>query len=120
VVNIGSIAGHEVYPGGAVYCATKHAVGAISRGTRLDLLGTGVKVSLVSPGLVNTEFSRVRFHGDQAKADSTYTGMTPLVAEDIAAAIRYAVTTPDEVCIEEVLVYPRDQGGVFSVHRRTD
>src|SRR5687767_11060684 len=82
VINLGSVAGHEVYTGGAVYCGTKHAVGAITRGLRMDLLGTGVRVSTVDPGMVETEFSVVRFHGDRERADNVYRGMTPLTAAD--------------------------------------
>jgi len=118
VINLGSISSHEVYPGGAVYCATKFAVAAITRGLRLDVLGTPLRVTLISPGMVDTEFSTVRFHGDKERADTTYDGLTPLHAEDIAEAIRYAATTPEHVNVEEVLVFPRDQAGVLAVHRR--
>ena len=119
VINLGSIASHEVYPGGAVYCATKFAVAAITKGLRLDVLGTPLRVTLISPGMVDTEFSTVRFHGDRNRADKTYDGLTPLYAEDIAESIRFAVTTPAHVDIDEMLVYPRDQAGVLAVHRKT-
>ena len=117
VINLGSVAGHEVYPGGAVYCATKHAVGAITRGLRMDVLGTGVRVSTVDPGMVETEFSVVRFHGDQAKADSVYAGMTPLTADDVADCITFAVTRPSHVNIDTMVVMPRDQAAATTVHR---
>ncbi|MAW59602.1 MAG: NAD(P)-dependent oxidoreductase [Planctomycetes bacterium] len=118
LINIGSIAGREVYPNGAVYCASKHAVGAITKGMRLDLNGTGVKVSTVDPGLVNTEFSKVRFHGDEAKADKTYQGMTPLVGADVASVVRWVAEQPAHMNIAEVLVFPSDQASATVVHRR--
>jgi len=117
VVNIGSLAGHEVYPGGNVYCATKHAVDAITRGMRLDLVGSGVKVSTVDPGLADTEFSTVRYHGDRAKADATYTGMTPLTAEDVAETVRWVVDRPAHVNAAQVLLLPTDQASSVDVHR---
>jgi len=112
VVNIGSISGHEVYPGGAVYCGTKFAVHAISKGMRIELMGTPIRVSLVAPGMVNTEFSTVRFHGDYDRGQQTYDGVKPLMAEDVAEAILYAVGTPEHVNVDEVLVMPRQQAGV--------
>ncbi|HEX2095546.1 MAG TPA: SDR family NAD(P)-dependent oxidoreductase [Longimicrobiaceae bacterium] len=118
VVNIGSVAGHEVYPGGAVYCATKHAVGAITRGLRMDLLGTGVRVSTVDPGLVETEFSVVRFHGDRERADRVYAGMAPLTADDIADAVLWCATRPPHVNIDEIIIKPTDQASATLVHRR--
>ena len=118
VVNLGSVAGHEVYPGGAVYCATKHAVDAITRGLRMDLLGTGVRVSTVDPGMVETEFSVVRFHGDRERADRVYRGMTPLTAMDIAETILWVVTRPPHVNIDQVLIKPTDQASATQVHRR--
>jgi NADP-dependent 3-hydroxy acid dehydrogenase YdfG len=118
VINIGSIAGREVYPNGAVYCASKHAVAAITAGMRLDLNGTGVKVSTVDPGLVNTEFSRVRFHGDQDRADKTYQGMTPLSGDDVAATVLWVAQQPEHVNVAEVLLFPSDQAAATVVHRR--
>ncbi|HEX8392427.1 MAG TPA: SDR family NAD(P)-dependent oxidoreductase [Longimicrobium sp.] len=117
VINIGSVAGHEVYPGGAVYCATKHAVGAITRGLRMDLLGTGVRVSTVDPGMVETEFSVVRFGGDRERADSVYRGMTPLVAADIADTVLWVATRPAHVNIDEIIIKPTDQASATLVHR---
>jgi serine 3-dehydrogenase len=118
VVNIGSVAGHEVYPGGAVYCATKHAVGAITQGLRMDLLGTGVRVSTVDPGMVETEFSVVRFHGDRERADRVYAGMTPLVADDIADAVLWCATRPPHVNVDEIIIKPTDQASATLVSRR--
>ncbi len=117
VVNIGSVAGHEVYPGGAVYCATKHAVGAITRGLRMDLLGTGVRVSTVDPGMVETEFSVVRFKGDEERARRVYAGMTPLTPDDIADAVLWCATRPPHVNIDEIILKPTDQASATLVHR---
>ncbi|HSU13874.1 SDR family oxidoreductase [Longimicrobium sp.] len=119
VINLGSVAGHEVYPGGAVYCATKHAVGAITRGLRMDVLGTGIRVSTVDPGMVETEFSVVRFHGDEARAKNVYRGMTALTADDIAETIVWVATRPPHVCIDEVIIKPTDQASATLVHRTT-
>ena len=109
IINIDSIAGKEVYANGNVYCATKHAVDALTKGMRNDMLPYGVKVSQVSPGMVNTEFSTVRFHGDKERADHTYDGLTPLYAEDIADFILYIVTRPAHVCINDMIVMPAAQ-----------
>jgi NADP-dependent 3-hydroxy acid dehydrogenase YdfG len=117
VINLGSIAGREVYPKGNVYCASKHAVDAITRGLRMDLLGTGVRVSTVDPGLVNTEFSTVRFHGDRARADAAYQGMTPLAASDVAEVILWIASQPAHRVIAEVLLFPADQASARDVHR---
>jgi 3-hydroxy acid dehydrogenase/malonic semialdehyde reductase len=117
VINLGSVAGHEVYPGGAVYCATKHAVGAITKGLRMDLLGTGIRVSTVDPGMVETEFSVVRFRGDQERADSVYRNMTPLTPADIADAILWIATRPPHVNVDEVIIKPTDQASATMVHR---
>lgn len=109
VVNIGSIAGKEVYPNGNVYCASKHAVDAINNGMRMDLNGTGVKVSQVCPGLVETEFSMVRFKGDEARAGQVYQGYEALQAEDIADLISFIVTRPAHVNIADTLILPTAQ-----------
>jgi len=109
VVNIGSVAGKEVYPNGNVYCGSKHAVDAINNGMRMDLLGTGVKVSQICPGLVETEFSLVRFKGDAAKADSVYQGFDALQAKDIAEVIQFVVTRPAHVNIADTLIFPTAQ-----------
>lgn len=118
VVNVGSIAGKEVYPNGNVYCASKHAVDAINNGMRLDLLGTGVKVSQVCPGLVETEFSLVRFKGDSGRADSVYQGFDPLTAEDIADLIQFIVTRPAHVNIADSLILPTAQVASTMVHKK--
>jgi serine 3-dehydrogenase len=118
VVNLGSVAGHEVYPGGAVYCATKHAVDAITRGLRMDLLGTGVRVSTVDPGMVETEFSVNRFRGDEERARRVYANMTPLAPDDIADAILWCATRPPHVNIDEIILKPTDQASATLVHRR--
>jgi NADP-dependent 3-hydroxy acid dehydrogenase YdfG len=117
IVNIGSIAGHEVYPKGNVYCASKHAVDAITRGMRIDLMGTGVKVTTIDPGLVETEFSKVRFHGDEAKANAVYKGLQPLTPDDIAETVLWAATRPAHVQIAEVIVFPAAQASSMHVHR---
>ncbi|MEP7218533.1 MAG: SDR family oxidoreductase [Bacteroidota bacterium] len=118
IINIGSIAGHEVYPKGNVYCATKHAVGAITRGMQLDLLGTGVRVSTVDPGLVETEFSVVRFHGDNERASSVYKGYTPLSPDDVAEAVCYCATRPPHVNIQEMILMPTAQASATMVDRK--
>lgn len=119
VINIGSVAGHWTYPGGAVYCASKHAVKAISEAMRLDLHGTGVRVSSVDPGMVETEFSEVRFRGDRERADKVYEGMTALGADDIAETVVWCATRPAHVNVCEVILMPVDQGSVTMVHRRS-
>lgn len=117
IVNLGSVAGRWTYPGGAVYCATKFAVRALSEGLRMDLLGTGIRVTNIEPGMVNTEFSVVRL-GDQQKADQVYAGMTPLSAEDIAETIAWCIARPAHVNIQELVIYPTDQAHVGQVFRR--
>jgi 3-hydroxy acid dehydrogenase / malonic semialdehyde reductase len=118
VINVGSNAGREVYPGGTVYCATKAAVERITRGMRMDVLGSGVKISEVDPGMVETEFSVVRFHGDEAAADAVYQGVTPLQAADIANVVTWIANQPPHVVIADVLVYPLDQAGSGKLARR--
>lgn len=110
IINIGSIAGKEVYPMGNVYCATKHAVDALTRGMRVDLVGKGIKVSQVAPGAVNTEFSTVRFHGDRDRANRVYEGYEPLTGADIAECIYFMLTAPSHVHIADMLVLPSAQG----------
>jgi serine 3-dehydrogenase len=118
IVNLGSIAGRQVYPKGNVYCATKHAVGALTEALRLDLNGTPLRVSTVDPGLVETEFSVVRFHGDKERADSAYRGLEPLTPEDIADTIFFCVTRPPHINIQEVLIMPVAQASASVVHRQ--
>lgn len=117
IINIGSISGHETYKGGAVYCATKHAVKAITEATKKDLLGTRVRVSMISPGLVETEFSEVRFSGDTDKASSVYKGLDPLVAGDIAEIILFIANRPPHVNIMDTIVFPLNQASSSMVHR---
>ncbi|WP_430428959.1 SDR family NAD(P)-dependent oxidoreductase [Maribacter litoralis] len=109
IINIGSTAGKEVYPKGNVYCASKHAVDAINQGMRIDLNGTGVRVGAVNPGLVETEFSNVRFKGDEERADNVYKGFQPLKPEDIADIIYFVVTRPYHVNIADLVVMPTAQ-----------
>jgi NADP-dependent 3-hydroxy acid dehydrogenase YdfG len=118
VVNIGSIAGRQVYAGGSVYCATKSAVAAITQGLRIDLLGTRVRVSTVDPGLVETEFSLVRFHGDRERAAKVYRQFPPLRPEDVADAVLWCVTRPPHVNVSEILLMPADQAAVYASHAR--
>lgn len=118
VVNIGSIAGHQTYPGGSVYCATKAAVKSISEGLKQDLLGTPVRVTSVDPGMVETEFSEVRFHGDRERAEKVYQGVTPLTPDDIADVIFFCATRPSHVNINEVVLMPVDQASATLVNRR--
>jgi len=117
VVNMGSAAGHEVYPGGNVYCATKHAVDALTNALRIELVDTPIRVSTVDPGLVETEFSIVRFDGDTARAKKPYEGIEPLTPHDIADIILFTVTRPPHVNINEVIVMPVHQGSTTIVHR---
>lgn len=118
IINIGSIAGYEVYPGGNVYCATKFAVRALSQGLRLDLNGTPIRVSEVAPGMVETEFSLVRFHGDSDRAAKVYQGLEALRAEDIAEAVVFCATRPPHVNISTVIVMPTAQASTAVVHRK--
>jgi 3-hydroxy acid dehydrogenase / malonic semialdehyde reductase len=120
VVNIGSLAGRAAYPQGAVYCATKAALDRITTGLRMDLLGTGVRVSTVDPGLVETEFSVVRFGGDQERAADVYRGLTPLTAEDVADAVRWVVERPRNMVVADMLLMPIAQAGSTAVHRTPD
>jgi len=113
IINLGSVAGREVYIGGNVYCATKFAVNAISKAIRADCLDKKIKVSSVDPGMVETEFSIVRFHGDKEKAKKVYEGLQPLTPEDIADAVLYCATRPPHVNINEILLTPLAQASAF-------
>lgn len=117
IINLCSIAGKEVYLNGNVYCATKHAVDALSKGMRIDLLPYNIRVTQVCPGAVETEFSLVRFKGDQSRADKVYDGFAPLEAEDIANAVYYAIAQPPHVDIQDVLVMPTAQANGTTFHR---
>jgi NADP-dependent 3-hydroxy acid dehydrogenase YdfG len=119
IINLGSIAGKTVYPNGSVYCATKHAVKALSEGMRMDFLPYGIRVTEICPGAVDTEFSLVRFKGDQQRADLVYKGFTPLVAEDIAEAVFFAVSQPPHVNIQDLLIMPTAQADVTMIHRES-
>lgn len=118
IINIGSVSGRWTYPGGAVYCGTKHAVRAISEGLRQDLCGTNVKVCCIEPGLVETEFSKVRL-GNEEKAKSVYADTKPLHPEDIAECIIWTLKRPDHVSIQELVVFPTYQGSISQVHRES-
>lgn len=118
VVNIGSIAGHAAYPNGGVYCATKAAERFITDGLRIDLNGTPVRVTTIDPGMVETEFSQVRFHGDTARAAKTYENIDPLTAEDIADSILYAITRPAHVTIQTLLICPTAQASAYVITRK--
>lgn len=118
IVNIGSIAGKEVYPNGNVYCASKHAVDALTQGMRMDLFKHGIRVAGVHPGLVETEFSVVRFKGDEEKAKTVYQGITPLYAEDIADTIYYIVSRPAHVNVADVVIFPSAQAAATLVDRK--
>jgi NADP-dependent 3-hydroxy acid dehydrogenase YdfG len=118
VINIGSIAGHQTYPGGNVYCGTKAAVKAISEGLKQDLLGTPVRVTSVDPGMVETEFSEVRFHGDTERAKKVYAGVKPLTPDDVADVIFFCATRASHVNINEVILMPVDQASATLVNRQ--
>ena len=118
VIMIGSIAAHEPYPGGAGYNAAKFGIRAVTGALRQELLGRPVRVSEIDPGMVRTEFSEVRFGGDEARADAVYAGMTPLSADDVAECVVFAATRPPHVNIDSMLVMARDQYGARRVHRR--
>ena len=117
VINIGSIAGKEVYPNGNVYCASKAAVDALTRGMRIDLNPFGIKVSSIHPGMVETEFSLVRFKGDPEKAKAVYKGVDPLTGQDIAEIIHWVLSTPEHVVIADMVVFPKAQGSATLVNR---
>ncbi|UOR07263.1 SDR family NAD(P)-dependent oxidoreductase [Hymenobacter aerilatus] len=117
IVNVGSIAGKEAYANGNVYCASKAAVDSLTKGMRLDLLPQGIRVAEVNPGAVETEFSQVRFKGDQERADKVYQGFEPLRAEDVADVIRFMVTRPPHVNVAEVLLLPTAQGAATAIQK---
>lgn len=117
IINVCSIAGHWTYQGGAIYCATKHALWAFTKALREETCGQNLRVMQVSPGMVETQFSVVRFRGDQNLADQTYQGMTPLTPDDIARQIAFMLEQPRHVCIDEILSMPTDQGGPSTVAR---
>lgn len=118
IINLGSVAGRWVYPGGGVYAATKHAVRALSEGLRMDLHGTGIRVSNIEPGLVETEFSVIRYKGDEGRAKKVYADTRPLRAEDVADAVIWCCSRPPHVNVQELVLYPTDQAHVGMVHRR--
>jgi 3-hydroxy acid dehydrogenase/malonic semialdehyde reductase len=119
IINVGSIAGKEVYPNGNVYCASKFAVDALSKGMRVDLNPFGIKVTSIHPGLVETEFSLVRFKGDAGKAGSVYKGIDPLTGHDIAEVILYVLSTPEHVVIADLTVFPKAQGSATVLNRQS-
>jgi 3-hydroxy acid dehydrogenase/malonic semialdehyde reductase len=119
IINLGSIAGKEVYPNGNVYCASKHAVDALNKGMRIDLLPHGIKVTAVHPGAVETEFSEVRFKGDKARAKKVYEGFEPLVADDVAETIWFCASRPAHVNINDILVMPTAQSGGANIFRKS-
>lgn len=118
VVNLGSLAGHQTYPKGNVYAATKYAVRALTEGMHLDLVGTPIRVSSIDPGLVETEFSVVRFHGNAERAKMVYQGMRPLTAEDVAEVVGYVVNLPEHVNVLDLVLMPTAQRSTQVVHRQ--
>jgi 3-hydroxy acid dehydrogenase / malonic semialdehyde reductase len=118
IINVSSIAGKEAYANGAVYCASKYAVEALTKSMRLDFLRKNIRVGSISPGMVETEFSIVRFHGDEEKAANVYKGMTPLFAEDIAETILFMASRPAHVNIDDILIMPTAQGFTRDVNRK--
>jgi len=119
IVNVGSIAGKEVYPNGNVYCATKHAVDALNRAMRLDLLQHGIKITGIHPGMVETEFSIVRYSGDEERARKVYVGLNPLTPDDIAETIFWAVARPAHVNITDIIITPTAQGNATTTVRKS-
>lgn len=119
IVNVASLAGRFVYPGGNVYCATKYAVKALSEGMLIDLNGTNIRVTNIDPGLVETEFSEVRFHGDTERAKKIYEGYTPLTGRDIAEIILFTVSRPKHVMIQDILVTPTDQVNPYILNKKS-
>ncbi len=119
IINIGSVAGHTAYEGGAAYCAAKAGERQITRALRLELCGTGVRVSTIDPGLAETEFSKVRFKGDEERAKQVYAGLQPLTADDVAETILWVAARPPHVNIDELIIKPVDQAAVYKIHRRS-
>jgi 3-hydroxy acid dehydrogenase / malonic semialdehyde reductase len=117
IFNLGSIAGKEVYPGGNVYCASKHAVDALSKAMRIDLVSYGIKVTNIAPGAAETEFSIVRFKGDESIAKSVYDGFSPLVAQDISETIYFVATRPNHVTINDLTIMPTAQASATVIHK---
>ena len=117
IINIGSVAGKEVYPNGNVYCGSKFGVDAITKGTRIDLVQHNIKVTQIAPGAANTEFSVVRFKGDQERADNVYKGFKPLLAEDVAEAVYYVTTLPDHVNVNDLVLMPAAQASSMHFHK---
>ena len=117
IINIGSIAGHDVYPGGNVYCATKFAVDALTKGMQMDLVDTPIRVSSVDPGMAETEFSIVRFHGDKDRAKDVYKGIKPLTGQDVAEAILFCATRPPHVNINQIRIMPTAQASALVSYR---
>ena len=120
IINIGSVAAREVYPKGNVYCATKHAVKALSASLRMDVFGTRIRVSMIDPGAVETNFSMTRFKGDEKRASAVYAGMTPLTPEDIADVVLYCANCPPHVNISDVMIMPTDQACATMVFRQSE
>jgi NADP-dependent 3-hydroxy acid dehydrogenase YdfG len=118
ILNVGSIAGHTAYEGGAAYCGVKAAERSVTQALRLELNGTGIRVGSIDPGMAETEFSLVRFNGDQARADRVYAGVHPLHADDVAEAMLWMASRPPHVCIDEMIIKPTDQAAFHKVHRR--
>ena len=120
IFNIGSIAGKETYRNGNVYCATKHAVDSITKATRIDLLPYGIKVTGICPGAAETEFSLVRYKGDEDRAKNVYNGFSPLVAEDVAEIVWFAASRPGHVCMNDIVITPTAQANAFYTEKKTE
>lgn len=118
ILNIGSIAGHQAYEGGAVYCGVKAGVGLVTEALRLELNGTGIRVGCLDPGMAETGFSEVRFKGDRDRANAVYKGVQPLTASDVAEAMVWMASRPPHVCVDQMILKPTDQAAIHKVHRR--
>lgn len=117
IINVGSTSGHGTYPGGGVYCATKYALRALTDTLRMELVATPIRVSLISPGMAQTDFSKTRFYGDESKATEVYAGVQPLTAQDIAETIVFIASRPAHVNIADLIVYPKNQASATLIHR---